>query len=151
VDFAKAPTYSKRIILVGEAAGLVNPVTGEGIDYTLESGKLAAEHLNAMFADGDFSSSQLRAYDAQLRAEYQRLFTLCDRMRLFYGNPLVINRALEAMRRRRKLRHLYMNIVMENDDVMQALSARTLATIAFSGSWRLERRIHPPWQGDSDL
>jgi geranylgeranyl reductase family protein len=144
VDFATAPTYGERIILVGEAAGLVNPVTGEGIDYALESGKLAAEHLTAMFADGDFSTKRLRAYDAQLRAAYQRLFTLCDRMRLFYGNPLVINRALEAMRSRRELRHLYMNIVMENDDAVQALSARTLATIAFGGSCRLRHWTHLP-------
>jgi geranylgeranyl reductase family protein len=131
VDFATAPTYDERVILVGEAAGLVNPVTGEGIDYALESGKLAAEHLTAMFAAGDFSSSPLRAYDADLRAEYQRLFTLCDRLRLLYLNAPVINRAIAAGTRRRELRDLYMNIVMENDDVMAALSPRTLATVAF--------------------
>ncbi len=131
VDFATAPTYDERVILVGEAAGLVNPVTGEGIDYALESGKLAAEHLAAMFASGDFSINRLRAYDAQLRAAYQRLFTLCDRMRLLYLNAPVINRAISAGTRRQALRDLYMNIVMENDDVMAALSPRTLATVAF--------------------
>jgi geranylgeranyl reductase family protein len=131
MDFATAPTYGERLLLVGEAAGLVNPVTGEGIDYALESGKLAAKHLVAMFEAGDFSAQRLGAYDAQLRAAYQRLFSLCNRMRLLYGNALVVNRALAAMRSRRGLRHLYLNIVMENDDVMQALSPRTLATIAF--------------------
>src|SRR5436305_4217050 len=50
IDFARSPTYAERILLVGEAAGLVNPVTGEGIDYALESGKMAAEHLMRMFA-----------------------------------------------------------------------------------------------------
>jgi geranylgeranyl reductase family protein len=131
VDFATAPTYSERMILVGEAAGLVNPVTGEGIDYALESGKLAAEHLTAMIGAGDFSTERLRTYDAQLRAAYQRLFTLCDRLRLLYLNAPVINRAIAAGARRRELRDLYMNIVMENDDVMAALSPRTLATVAF--------------------
>jgi flavin-dependent dehydrogenase len=131
VDFATAPTYDERVILVGEAAGLVNPVTGEGIDYALESGKLAADHLTRMFAAGDFSTSRLRAYDAQLRTAYQRLFTLCDRLRLLYLNAPVVNRAIAAGTRRRELRDLYMNIVMENDDVMAALSPRTLATVAF--------------------
>src|SRR6266487_813702 len=42
VDFARSPTFGDRTMLVGEAAGLVNPVTGEGIDYALESGKMAA-------------------------------------------------------------------------------------------------------------
>ncbi len=131
VDFATAPTYGERMILVGEAAGLVNPVTGEGIDYALESGKLAADHLTAMFASGDLSTERLRAYDAELRAAYQRLFTLCDRLRLLYLNAPIINRAIAAGTRRRNLRDLYMNIVMENDDVMAALSPRTLATVAF--------------------
>jgi len=131
VDFATAPTYDERVILVGEAAGLVNPVTGEGIDYALESGKLAAEHLTAVFAAGDFSTNWLRTYDAELRAAYQRLFTLCDRLRLLYLNAPVINRAIAAGTRRQALRDLYMNIVMENDDVMAALSPRTLATVAF--------------------
>jgi geranylgeranyl reductase family protein len=131
VDFATAPTYSERMLLVGEAAGLVNPVTGEGIDYALESGKLAAEHMIGMFAAGDFSASRLQAYDAELRAAYQRLFTLCDRLRLLYLNAPVINRAIAAGTRRRALRDLYMNIVMENDDVMAALAPRTLATVAF--------------------
>ena len=131
VDFATAPTFGERVVLVGEAAGLVNPVTGEGIDYALESGKLAADHLRAMCAADDFSISRLRAYDAQLRAAYQRLFTLCDRLRLLYLNAPVVNRAIAAGMRRRELRDLYMNIVMENDDVMAALSPRTLATVAF--------------------
>ncbi|MDD5448787.1 MAG: geranylgeranyl reductase family protein [Actinomycetota bacterium] len=33
------------MILVGDAASMVNPVNGEGITYALESGKMAAEHI----------------------------------------------------------------------------------------------------------
>lgn len=39
-DFARTSTFGRRVLLVGEAAGLVNPLTGDGIDYALESGKL---------------------------------------------------------------------------------------------------------------
>ena len=42
--FSSAPTFAEHTLLVGEAAGLVNPLTGEGIDYALESGMIAAEH-----------------------------------------------------------------------------------------------------------
>lgn len=35
----------KNILLVGDAAGLVEPITGEGIAFALESGKLAAESI----------------------------------------------------------------------------------------------------------
>jgi menaquinone-9 beta-reductase len=36
---------SKNILLVGDAAGLVEPITGEGIAFAMESGKLAAESV----------------------------------------------------------------------------------------------------------
>ena len=34
---------SRRSMLIGDAAGLVSPLTGEGISYAIQSGKLAAE------------------------------------------------------------------------------------------------------------
>lgn len=45
-DFHPEFAGSGRLLVVGEAAGLVNPITGEGIDYALES----AEFLAASFA-----------------------------------------------------------------------------------------------------
>src|SRR5579859_4066800 len=44
IDFLEAHLNGDRIFAVGEAAGLVNPLTGEGIDYALESGRLAAAY-----------------------------------------------------------------------------------------------------------
>lgn len=83
VDFAQSPTFSQRILLAGEAAGLVNPLTGDGIDYALESGKIAAEHVIEMFEVGDFSVSRLDAYDVHLRRKYQNLFRFCEQVRRF--------------------------------------------------------------------
>ena len=45
-DFHRDFAGRGRLMVVGEAAGLVNPITGEGIDYALES----AEFLAAAFA-----------------------------------------------------------------------------------------------------
>ena len=42
----KGTQFAKdRIILTGDAAGLADPVTGEGISHAIESGKIAAEAL----------------------------------------------------------------------------------------------------------
>ncbi|WP_294609063.1 geranylgeranyl reductase family protein [uncultured Roseovarius sp.] len=41
-DFRKVPGR-QAILLAGDAAGLVDPITGEGIGYALQSGHLAAE------------------------------------------------------------------------------------------------------------
>lgn len=45
-DFHRDHAGRGRLLVIGEAAGLVNPITGEGIDYALES----AEFLAAAFA-----------------------------------------------------------------------------------------------------
>lgn len=61
----------KRIILVGDAAGFIDPVTGEGITYAIESGQAAAQ---ALF-DGGFAPADVKErYEARIRASTLREF-----------------------------------------------------------------------------
>src|SRR5204863_1191051 len=104
---------------------------GEGIDYALESGKMAAEHLIRMFAANDLSIKQLAEYDRLLRERYQRLFVLCDRLRFLYLNPLVLNRAVRSVAQQNDLMEMFMNIIIENEDAYEGLSPRTLSKVVF--------------------
>lgn len=45
-DFSPDRCASPGLVLVGDAAGLVSPFTGEGIGYAVESGELAADLLH---------------------------------------------------------------------------------------------------------
>ena len=63
----------KNWMLVGDAAGLVNPLNGEGIDYGLETGRLAA-HMLTM--EKDFSL----AWPATLRSHYGLAFSIARRL-----------------------------------------------------------------------
>lgn len=66
-------TYGKRLVAVGDAAGLIKPTTGGGIYYGLISGALAAEVLTPALRADDLSETRLRAYEelwqARLGAE----------------------------------------------------------------------------------
>jgi len=53
---------SDRIILVGDAAGFVDPYHGEGIKYAFMSGKLAAERVVESYENDEFSKSALDSY-----------------------------------------------------------------------------------------
>jgi menaquinone-9 beta-reductase len=66
-------------MLIGDAAACVNPLNGEGIDYGLETGRLAAEMLGA----GDLSS----AWPAVLSAHYARAFSVARRLGLLLTIP----------------------------------------------------------------
>ncbi len=51
-----------RTILAGDAAGQVEPVTGQGISFALRSGLLAAEEAARALEAGTFSADALAAY-----------------------------------------------------------------------------------------
>jgi geranylgeranyl reductase family protein len=51
------------VMLVGDAAGLINPLTGGGIHNAMMSARLAADAAQTALQRGDFSRQTLRAYD----------------------------------------------------------------------------------------
>ena len=55
-------TVHDRCLLIGDAAGMVNPLTGGGIDYAMQTGKIAAKILIHAFDVEQFDSSILMAY-----------------------------------------------------------------------------------------
>ena len=51
--FPLKKTYGDRVLLCGDAAGFINPITGEGIYYAMMSGTMAAEVVvDALKTDG---------------------------------------------------------------------------------------------------
>jgi geranylgeranyl reductase family protein len=63
----REPLHADRAIIVGDAAGLCDPFTGEGIYYALRSGVLGAEALAQALACG--SSAPLAEYSARVHRE----------------------------------------------------------------------------------
>lgn len=96
-DFLQSPLTAPRMLIAGEAAGLVNPLTGEGIDYALESGHVAALHAIRSLQTG---SDEGDAYAAALHAEYDRLFEFSTKLRDWCRTPWGVSTlALGAMAR----------------------------------------------------
>lgn len=114
VDFLSAPTSGDRTLLVGEAAGLVNPLTGDGIDYALESGRLAADHLAGMFAAGDFSARRRQEYDRRLQQRFGRLFRFCNGVRDRLLNRWCLNALVALAERRPMLTERLVDVVLGN-------------------------------------
>ena len=56
-----------NVLLVGEACRLVNPATGEGISYAMESGELAADAVADALQRGDDPLAVAKRYEKKLR------------------------------------------------------------------------------------
>jgi menaquinone-9 beta-reductase len=66
---AKKPVTGNRTLLVGEAAGLINPLSGDGIQYALLSARWATEIIVSCHAENDFSEKALSGYKKRLDDE----------------------------------------------------------------------------------
>lgn len=84
-----------RVLLAGDAAGLADPLTAEGISIALCSGRLAAEAITA--ATGDAARAR-REYTRRARREIVRELALARRLAyLLYERP-ALGHALLARR-----------------------------------------------------
>jgi electron transfer flavoprotein-quinone oxidoreductase len=54
--------YADGVVVVGDAAGFVNPLNREGVNLAMLSGKLAAQAIVEAAARGDFSAASLSRY-----------------------------------------------------------------------------------------
>jgi menaquinone-9 beta-reductase len=93
--FNRQPHYTRGLLLVGDAGGLVNPFNGEGIGYAMESAKLAAEFVVQGLArrDGPARERAFAGYPLALKqslGSYYRLGNIFSRL---IGNPAVMRTA----------------------------------------------------------
>lgn len=57
--------YDKGVMLVGDAAGQVNPMGGDGIYYAMKAGRLAALTAIGAISEGDTSEERLSKYQSE--------------------------------------------------------------------------------------
>ena len=67
-----AKRYAQGVMMVGDAGNMIHPISGEGVGYALESGRLAASWAHEAHARRDFSASTLSGYERQLLKQRAR-------------------------------------------------------------------------------
>lgn len=79
------PPHGPGFMLVGDAAGMINPCNGEGIAYGYETGRIAARHIDEALSNG--SSPSLSGYTEELTETYGPYYRLGRRFVKRIGNP----------------------------------------------------------------
>ena len=117
----------RNYMFVGDAAGCVNPLNGEGIDYGLETGRLAAHMLDT---ETDFS----QAWPAELRSHYGYAFSIARRLAGILTVPGLLPAAGPIGMRSRTLMKLALrvmgNLITEEDNDMLARTWRTAGRLS---------------------
>lgn len=75
-------------VAIGDAAGLINPMNGEGIDYGLESGMIASDHFLV-----DPSTAPAR-YDVEVGDRFDSFLSTGRRFSFLIGHPMILKTGL---------------------------------------------------------
>lgn len=122
-------THAERVLVVGDAAGLVSPLSGEGIAPALESGELAATHALRALEAGDFSDRTLASYSRALKARYVADQQAARIASLALNKPRLLNRIFRKLQRDEELAQLIGDIILSHKSPRLALRPRTLSRL----------------------
>ncbi|MGH3328856.1 MAG: geranylgeranyl reductase family protein [Streptomycetales bacterium] len=92
MGFNRTPHYTRGMLLVGDAGGMINPFNGEGITYAMESAELAADVIvQALGRPTDGARERaLAGYPQALKQAYGGYYTLGRLFVKLIGNPNVM-------------------------------------------------------------
>ena len=100
--------YGNGYVLIGDAASLIDPFTGEGIGNALVSGKIAAQTIMKGFEKNDLSESVL--------AEYPKI--LWDKI----GDEVMTNYKMQRLANHRFLMNLVVDKASRSQDIRGVIS-----------------------------
>ena len=83
-----SPKVGPTWIVIGDAAGSINPFNGEGIDYAYETGRMAAGLLDESLVTGD--ARALQTYPQLLDDEYGLYFRVARAFTKIIGRPALM-------------------------------------------------------------
>jgi geranylgeranyl reductase family protein len=101
MGFNRTPQAVPGLLLIGDAAGAVNPFNGEGIAYAIETGQIAAELVNeAVVHDRPALAMQ---YPKVLQDTYGGYFAIGRQFAKVIGKPSIMGRATYHLLPRRQI------------------------------------------------
>ncbi|HTP64371.1 MAG TPA: geranylgeranyl reductase family protein [Geobacteraceae bacterium] len=102
------------MILVGDAASMTNPVSGEGITYALETGEMAAEHIldSRMSGKGFHIDPAEDSFREKLEKRYRSYFRLGTLSVKWANKNALMRPMLAAVSRRERWREHMIRVLM---------------------------------------
>lgn len=116
----KRSCSGNRFLLLGDAASLIDPFSGEGIGNAMRSGRIAADHLVKAFKVNRFDAKFNRHYDKQIYAKMWNEFRFSYYLRMLMKHPRVFNFLLNKGSQSKSVQNLLTSI-LDNRDFKKSL------------------------------
>ncbi len=119
-------THTDRVLVVGDAAGLVSPFTGEGIASGMRSGEMAASQVLQALAWGDFSAKAVASYSRALEARYKADQRAGRILRTVLKSPRILNRFIHCLCQDEALALLFGRVFLDERSPRRLLAPKVL-------------------------
>jgi menaquinone-9 beta-reductase len=126
------PKVGPNWLVVGDAAGSINPFNGEGIDYAYETARMAADLIDEAIVSG--TGQPLQRYTTMLDDEYGLYFRVARSFAKVIGQPVLMRELTRVGMRSQSLMEWVLRIManlLRDDELGPAEAAyRSVARIA---------------------
>lgn len=112
ISFEKKESVYNHILMVGDTAGLIHPLCGNGMAMAIHSAKLCAE-LTIQFLNGNISSRNL------LEEKYEKVWNLN------FKNRLAVGKLLSGIIRKGKLFAPLLNLLIKFPSILPQIIKKT--------------------------
>jgi geranylgeranyl reductase family protein len=116
----KRPLSGDRFLLLGDAASLIDPFTGEGIGNALRSGRIAADYITKAFEKQDFTAGLLKKYDKMIYQKMWNELRISRRMQKLLKYPKLFNFVVKKANHNSSVRTL-LTSMLDNVDLKREL------------------------------
>jgi len=140
MGFNRTPLARPGLMLVGDAAGAVNPFNGEGIAYAMETAAIAADVADDALRAGD--PRALRAYPERLREAYEGYFILGRTFVKLIGNARVMGALTKHGLKREWLMRFAFKILANLTDPRDGAASDRLINLMVRNAPAIDRMVH---------
>jgi menaquinone-9 beta-reductase len=119
-------------LLVGDAAGFIDPLSGEGLHRALVSAELGAEAAGLWLRRRGLplnAATALEAYDRRMSARFRSKDLLSWLLQLFVEQPRLLDHVLDRMARRPRAGRTFARVMADLVPASRALEPRFLAAV----------------------
>lgn len=109
-----------RFLLLGDAASLIDPFTGEGIGNALRSGRIAADHIAKCFESGRFDAQHNLAYDRKVYYKMWKELRLSRGLQKLLKYPRLFNFVVRKANKNASVK-LLLTSMLDNIDIKEEL------------------------------
>jgi flavin-dependent dehydrogenase len=94
-------TFKENLLVIGDAAGLIDPLTANSIVYALESAKIASEVILDGFQYGDLSERNMRIYQERWQDMFEEDFAWSTKIRnMIVKYPVLVDASVSLSKKR---------------------------------------------------